>query len=375
MPAESQEKGPGRARRFIIAWTTGVSGFLVPVLAVFTALLIGAVVIWASGHDVVAAYRGLFEGSWGSPRAIAETLVLVTPYTLAGLAVALGFRCGLFNIGAEGQFYMGALLSVIVGFAIHGLPVYIHLPLAMVAGAFGGALWGAIPGFLKAKVGAHEVINTIMMNYIGVKIVEYLVKKQLLDPTSTLDRTPYILPTAELPPLIPGFRLHAGFIVAIIAVFVVFWLLWKTTTGFEIRAVGANPTAAKAAGMSITKNFVLAMTFSGLLAGLAGAGEVLGLNHNLPAAFVSGYGFDSIAIALIAKSHPFGVMPAAFLWGTLRNGAGLMQLRAGISVDLINIIQALVIMFVAADEIIRWLYRLKPKEEITEVVFTRGWGH
>jgi len=289
--------------------------------------------------------------------------------------VALGFRCGLFNIGAEGQFYIGALLSVVVGFAIHGLPAYIHLPLAMLAGAFGGALWGAIPGFLKAKIGAHEVINTIMMNYIGVKIVEYLVKNQLIDPTSSLDRTPYILPTAELPRLIPGFRLHAGFIVAIIAVFVVFWLLWKTTTGFEIRAVGANPTAAKAAGMSVTKNFVLAMTFSGLLAGLAGAGEVLGLNHNLPAAFVSGYGFDSIAIALIAKSHPFGVMPAAFVWGALRNGAGLMQIRAGISVDLINIIQALVIMFIAADEIIRWLYRLKPKEEITEVVFTRGWGH
>lgn len=375
MPAESGEKGPGPARRFIIAWTRGVSVFFVPVLAVFTALLIGAVVIWTSGHDVLAAYRGLIEGSLGSPRAIAETLVLLTPYTLAGLAVALGFRCGLFNIGAEGQFYIGALFSVIVGFGLHGLPAYVHLPLAMLAGAFGGALWGAIPGLLKAKIGAHEVINTIMMNYIGVRIVEYLVKNQLLDPTSSLDRTRYILPTAELPRLIPGFRLHAGFILALIAVFVVFWLLWKTTTGFEIRSVGANPTAAKAAGMSITKNFVLAMTFSGLLAGLAGTGEVLGLNHNLPAAFVSGYGFDSIAIALIAKSHPFGVMPAAFLWGALRNGAGLMQVRAGISVDLINIIQALVIMFVAADEIIRWLYRLKPKEEITEVVFTRGWGH
>jgi simple sugar transport system permease protein len=367
---------PPNWKKFVTTWTERVSGFLIPLLAVFTALLIGALVIWASGANVLAAYQGLFEGALGSPRGIAETLVIFTPYTLAGLAVALGFRCGLFNIGAEGQFYAGALLAVWVGFGVTGLPVYIHLPLAILAGALGGAIYGAIPGFLKARLGTHEVINTIMMNYIAVRTVDFLVNKRgpLWDSTSSVPRTPYILPTAELPVLFEGYRLHAGLLTAIVAVFVVYWLLWKTTLGFEIRAVGANPTAAKYAGMSVTRNFVLAMIFSGSLAGLAGAGEVLGLNHYLPSAFVSGYGFDSIAIALLAKSHPLFIPFAAFLWAVLRNGASLMQVRAGISVDLINIVQALVIAFVAADEIIRWLYRIRAKEEIKEVVFTRGWG-
>ncbi len=376
MTAEAKRLPPPLWRQFVTAWTERVSGLLVPLLAVFTALLIGAVVIWASRANVLAAYRGLFEGALGSPRAIAETLVIATPYTLAGLAVALGFRCGLFNIGAEGQFYAGALLSVWVGFGVTGLPIYIHLPLAILAGALGGAIWGAIPGFLKARLGTHEVINTIMMNYIAVRTVDWLVNRNgpLSDAKSSVPRSPYVLPTAELPRLFSEYRLHAGIFIAIIMVFVVYWLLWKTTLGFEIRAVGANPTAAKYAGMSVTRNFVLAMTFSGTLAGLAGTGEVLGLNHTLPAAFVSGYGFDSIAIALLAKSHPFGVPFAAILWAVLRNGAGLMQIRAGISVDLINIVQALVIAFVAADQIIRWLYRIKAKEEIKEVVFTRGWG-
>lgn len=367
---------PPNWRKFVTTWTERVSGLLVPLLAVFTALLIGAVVIWASGANVLAAYQGLFEGALGSPRGIAETLVIFTPYTLAGLAVALGFRCGLFNIGAEGQFYMGALLSVWVAYSIKGLPIYIHLPFAILMGALGGAIWGAIPGFLKARLGTHEVINTIMMNYIAVLLVDFLVNRKgpMWDSTSTVPRTPYILPSATLPQLFPDYRLHAGIFIAIAAIFIVYWLLWKTTLGFEIRAVGANPTAARYAGMSVTRNFVLAMTLSGILAGLAGTGEVLGLNRTLPAAFVSGYGFDSIAIALLAKSHPLFVPFAAFLWAVLRNGASLMQVRAGISVDLINIVQALVIAFVAADEIIRWLYRIRVREEIKEVVFTRGWG-
>jgi len=356
-------------------WSCIVKDVAVPVLAVLTALAIGAVIIWATKASVAKAYQGLFEGAFGNVRNLTETLVIATPYTLAGLAVALGFRCGLFNIGVEGQFYMGALCSVFVGYAVKGLPVYAHLPLALCAGALGGAAWGAIPGFLKARLGAHEVINTIMLNYIAVKTVDYLVKNPMRDATSTIPRTPNIEPTAVLPQLLPPYRVHLGLIIAIAAIFFVYWVLWKTTLGFEIRTVGANPDAAKYAGMSVTRNFVLAMVLSGALAGLAGTGEVLGTNHNLPAAFISGYGFDSIAIALLAKSHPFGILPAALLWGALRNGAGLMQVRAGISIDLINIVQALVIVFIAADEIIRWLYRIKrPREEMREVVFTRGWG-
>jgi ABC-type uncharacterized transport system permease subunit len=357
------------------SWLSSISEMAIPVLSVLTALVIGAVVIWASGANVVKAYRGLFEGAFVGVSNFTETLVIATPYTLAGLAVALAFRCGLFNIGVEGQFNMGALFSVAVAVTVKGLPIYIHLPLSLLAGALGGALWGAIPGFLKAKLGTHEVTNTIMLNYIAVKTMDFLVKNPLRDKTSSIPRTPFIAKTATLPALLADHRVHAGLLIAIAAIFVVYWILWKTTLGFEIRTVGANPDAAQYAGMSVTRNFVLAMVLSGALAGLAGAGEVLGTNHNLPASFISGYGFDSIAIALLAKSHPFGILPAALLWAALRNGAGLMQVRAGISIDLINIVQGLVIVFIAADEIIRRLYRIKkPKEAIREVVFTRGWG-
>lgn len=347
---------------------------LIPILAVFTSLVLGAILIWASGVNPIGAYRGLFEGMLGSWQARVETCVSATPYMLTGLAVAVGFRCGLFNIGAEGQFYMGALCSVITGFTIQGLPVWIHLPTALVAGALGGAVWGAIPGLLKARLGAHEVINTIMMNYIAVKLIDYLVKNPLRDATASMDRTPYILATAQLPRLFgESYRLHAGFFIALGMVIFIYWLLFKTTIGFEIRTVGANPDAAHYAGMSVTRNFVLAMSLAGALAGLAGAGEVLGLNYTLPAAFSSGYGFDAIAVALLARSNPAGILPSAFLWGGLRNGSGLMQVRTGISIDLINILQALVIIFIAADQIVRWVYRIKPQRGV-EVIFTRGWG-
>lgn len=371
------------------------SELAVLVLAVFTAVLIGAIIIWvtraselrAAGEAwgqvipqanrlVLAAYGGLFEGALGSPKALVTTLTYCTPYILAGLAVALGFQCGLFNIGAEGQLYMGALVATYIGFTVTGLPIYLHLPLAIVAGMLAGAIWGAIPGLLKATTGAHEVINTIMMNYIAVKTVDYLVKNPLKDPTASLDRTPFVAESARYPLLSAQYGLHVGFLLALAAIVFVWWFLFKTTWGFEIRTVGANPSAARYAGMSVSRNFVLAMGLSGALAGLAGIGIVLGRpsEYALKAAFSSGFGFDSIAVALLAKSHPFGIFPAAFLWGALRNGAGLMQVRAqGISIDLVSIIQALVIMFIAADQIIRWLYRMRAQREAA-VVFTRGWG-
>jgi ABC-type uncharacterized transport system permease subunit/basic membrane lipoprotein Med (substrate-binding protein (PBP1-ABC) superfamily) len=371
------------------------SELAVLVLAVFTAVLIGAVIIWITRASelrgageawgqvipqanelVLAAYGGLFEGAIGSPKALVTTLTYCTPYVLAGLAVALGFQCGLFNIGAEGQLYIGALAATFVGFTVTGLPIYVHLPLAIVAGIVAGAIWGAIPGLLKATTGAHEVINTIMMNYIAVKTVDYLVKNPLKDPGASLDRTPFVAESARYPLIFSQYELHIGFLLALVAIGFVWWFLFKTTWGFEIRTVGANPSAARYAGMSVSRNFVLAMGLSGALAGLAGIGIVLGRpsEYALKAAFSSGFGFDSIAVALLAKSHPFGIFPAAFLWGALRNGAGLMQVRAqGISIDLVNIIQALVIMFIAADQIIRWLYRMRARREAA-VVFTRGWG-
>jgi len=374
-PAPAADVGRSRVGpRFSINWRDLFVEALVPLLAIVTALMIGALIILATGASVTKAYSGLFFGALGTSVALLNTLVAATPYIFAGLAVALGFKCGLFNIGVEGQLGIGAMCAAVAGYAITGLPLVIHLPLAILAGALGGALWGAIPGFLRAKTGAHEVITTIMLNYVSIRLTDYLIKGPFRDRASSAPRTPFIAPSAELPYLFGAdYRLHAGFILALIMVAVIWWLLNKTTTGFEIRTVGANPDAAKYAGMSITRNFVLAMALSGGLAGLAGASEVLGLEHNLKAAFSAGYGFDSIAIALLAKSNPIGIIPAAIFWGALRNGAGLMQLQSGISISLINIIQALVIVFVAADQIVRWVYRIRRRGG-GQVVFTRGWG-
>jgi simple sugar transport system permease protein len=376
MSSTPQVTSPGGrpVARVSINWRQLLIELLVPLLAIFTALVIGALIIVATGADVVAAYGGLFRGALGTPKALANTLVEATPYIFAGLAVALGFKCGLFNIGAEGQLAMGAMFAAVAGVAFAGLPMIIHLPLALVIGMLGGALWGAIAGLLRAKTGAHEVITTIMLNYIAIRLTDYLIKGPFKDQSASAPRTAFISPQAELPFLFgEDYRLHAGFLLAIVVAFFIWWLLNKTTIGFEIRTVGANPDAAQYAGMSITRNFLLAMALSGGLAGLAGTTTVLGLEHNLKASFSAGYGFDSIAIALLARSNPIGIIPAAIFWGALRNGAGLMQLESGISINLINIVQALVIVFVAADQIVRWIYRIKSKGG-SQAVFTRGWG-
>lgn len=400
------------------AWRRALRPMLVPALAVFTGLVIGAVVVAITDATVVAAYRNflsapgaalsatwksistaygaLFQGSIGSPSEIyqgirayvasgdsaplvkalwpiTESLVASTPYILAGLAVALGFRCGLFNIGAEGQFFIGALCSAWVGYTFTDLPWFIHLPLAVLAGAVGGAFWGAIPGYLKAVTGAHEVVNTIMMNWIAFRLSDWLLNGPM-KATGYRPITPQIEATAALPRIFPPpLRFHVGFFLALAVAALVYWLLFKTTVGFEIRAVGANPDAARYAGINITWNFVLAMTLSGALAGLAGATQVLGTDHWVGQGFSAGYGFDAIALALLGKSHPLGVVLAGLLFGTLRSGATRMQSIAGIPIEIISIIQGLIIIFVAAPVIIRWLYRIRmPRAE--EIVLTRGWG-
>ncbi len=388
---------------------------IIPLLAIITAMLVGGLFMIIAGTDWAAfragfasaglggalaelvpglatagkAYLALFEGATGVafgggsavrfiPRNLVNTIIRSVPYLLAGLAVGLGFRCGLFNIGAEGQLYAGALLSVWVGFApiFSGLPGFIHIPLALVAGVIGGAIWGAIPGLLKAKTGAHEVINTMMMNYIAIRMADYLIKSRdpviLLDIEASTPRTPFISASAELPVFF-GSKLHLGLLIALAASVFVWWFLNKTTLGFEIRTVGTNPDAARYAGMSISRNFVLAMALSGALAGLAGAGEVLGVQHNLPPGFFAGVGFDAIAVALLAKNDPFAMIPAALLWGGLLGGAGLMQVRADISIDLVKIIQAFIIMFIAADQIVRFLWHIKAERE-EKLVLLRGWG-
>jgi simple sugar transport system permease protein len=394
------------------------SALLLPVLAVFTALVIGAVIIAVSSPEVIQAwktiaqtpretlsltfgtvreaYTALFEGSFGNPKTIAaafveyrttgevrpvldalrplsESLVITTPYIFAGLAVALGFRGGLFNIGAEGQLFVGGLASVYVGYTFTELPPLVHLPLSLAAGVLAGALWGAIPGFLKARTGAHEVINTIMMNYIAFRLTDHLLSGPMARPDG-LPITPEIATSAYIPLILEKpVRLHYGFFIALIVAGFVYWFLWKTTRGFEIRMVGANPHAARYAGVRIAGTTVLTMALSGALAGWAGTNQVLGVDHRMVRAFSTGYGFDAIALALLGNSHPVGVVLASLLFGFLRGGAARMQSIASVPVEIIRIIQGLVIVFVAAPEIIRGIYRIKAIRK-EEAAVTRGWS-
>lgn len=354
----------------------------VPLLAVVTALVLGGVIIFATGGNVLLAYQGLWEGSLGRPQSLSETLVWATPYIFGGLAVALAFKAGLFNIGVEGQIALGSLASVYVGYALKTVPSPIHLILALTAGTLAGALWGAIPGFLKARTGAHEVIVTIMLNYVAIQMTSFLVGGPMKDPNPLIAnaQTPKILQSARLPALLPdpAYRVHWGFVIALLAAVGVWWLLNKSTLGFEIRTVGANPQAARYAGIAVGRTLVVAMALSGGLAGLGASLEVVGLNFYHTAGFSVGYGFDSIAVALLGRSDAFGVIPSALLFGALRAGSSRMQFLSQIPIDIINVIQALVLIFVAAPALIRWLYhlRLLPEAESPagDVQFSSGWG-
>jgi len=374
--SETKKKDAGRTKRL---FRSALDAVLMPLLAIFTALVVGGIIIALAGGNPIQAYIGLFQGAFGSPQALSETAVWATPYIFAGLAVALAFKGGLFNIGAEGQIALGAVATAWVGYALPGLlgitiPAIIHIPLAIAMGILFGAIWAAIPGALKAYTGAHEVINTIMMNYIALNTVSFLLNGPMKDkdPLNVIARTPEIAATARLPAIFPGLRVHWGFVIALICAWLVWYLLWKTTLGFEIRTVGANPDAAKYAGINVKKLIVLTMAFSGALAGLAGAIEVVGLNFRHELGFAIGYGFDAIAIALLGKTHPLGVVLAAILFGGMRNGATRMQFLTQIPTDMISVIQGLILLFVAADEIIRYIYRIKAREE--RLVLTRGWG-
>jgi ABC-type uncharacterized transport system permease subunit len=369
---------------------------LVPALALFTALVVGGVVMifsdpdvlhqWASfGSDplgalsaswdlVWTAYKALFESSLGSRRAISETLMEMTPLLLTGLSVALAFRAGLFNIGGEGQVLAGSTAAVWVGFTFD-LPMVVHLPLALVAGFLAGALWGSIAGVLKARTGAHEVITTIMLNFIALRLLDYLLSTRQFLRTGRNDPISKVIhPSAELPRFADDLRVNFGLLIALAAAYAVWWLLFRSTKGFELRAVGANPSAARYAGISVGGTWILAMFLAGGLAGTAGAVTLLGVRRSLTGGF-SGLGFDAIALALLGRSHPIGVVAAAFLFGVLRAGATGMQAATSTPVDIIVVIQALVIAFVAAPALIRAIYRIKAGRGAGgAATFSTTWG-
>ena len=358
---------------------SALDAMLIPSLAIFTAVVLGGIIIASVKGNPFLAYYGLIQGSFGSAKALSETAVWATPYIFAGLAVALAFKGGLFNIGAEGQLAVGAVFAALIGYALpewlgRDIPTIIHLPLAILVGMLMGALWAAIVGFLKAYTGGHEVINTIMMNYMALNTISFLLNGPMKDPNpnNVTARTPLIAESARIPVIFNGLRIHWGFVLALLVAFLVWWLLNKTTLGFEIRTVGANPDAAKYAGINVKRIIILTMALSGMLAGLAGTIEVTGLNYRHELGFSIGYGFDAIAIALLGRSHPLGVVLAAILFAAMRNGATRMQFLTQMPVDLISMLQALILLFVAADAIIRYIYRIKAQGE--RVVLTRGWG-
>lgn len=347
----------------------GVAGIIrlaiIPTAAIILALLAGAVIIgvssfFAGGFDPLLplnAYLALASGAFGSADGFVNTLAAAAPLVLGGLAVGIGFKAGLFNIGATGQFLMGGLASAVVGSSLAEAPGPIAITLAILAGALAGALWGFIPGILKALTGAHEVVTTIMLNFIATYLLAVLVSRFFAAEQFSFSRTGD-LGAAELPILI-GRTGHLGLIIALAAVPAAWWLLWRSTLGFEIRTVGANPDAARYAGMH--PRFIIALTMSlcGMLAGLAGAGNILGITGFMSSSYATSIGFDSIAVALLGRAHPFGILFAGLLFGAMRAGAPLMQIRTGIPIEIIDVIQAVILLFLAADIIVRRLIRVR----------------
>lgn len=331
---------------------------LVPLAAVVLALLIGSGFILFVGENPLTAYGILFTESFGSVRNLATTLQRATPLMFTGLAVAFAFRAGLFNIGAEGQLYIGAFAAAWVGFTFTNLPRLIHLPLAIVAGMIGGAIWAAIPGYLKAKLGVHEVINTIMLNFIALFLTDWLATGPFHG-GSWVPETARISASAALSRLYPPTRLSSGIYVALLAAAVAYLILWKTKRGYELRAVGLNPDAAEYGGINVARNTIIAMAISGAFAGLAGTEQILGLHHRFILRFSPDLGFMGIAVALLGKNHPVGVVLAAILFGALQAGSAAMDRLTAVPRELITIIQALIIFFVAAEFLIRRMLRLK----------------
>ena len=338
----------------------------------------------AAADAVGGAYLALFQGAvvnfeadtlTAALRPLTESLVVAAPLIAAGLAVGLAFRAGLFNIGAEGQIILGAIGAAYVGFALD-LPVVVHLVAALVAGIALGALWGGIPGFLKARTGAHEVITTIMLNYIARFLLAWLLGTVAFQRPGRNDPiSPQVADTAELPLLLGGWsRLHLGLLLALFAAAAVWWLLNRSTLGFRLRAVGANPSAARTAGIRVGGMTFTAMAIAGALAGLAGAFQILGTEKSLTGGVSAGIGFDAITVALLGRGNPFGIVAAGVLFGALRAGGVTMQARTGTPIDIVLVVQSLIVLFIAAPPLVRSIFRIRAGGGFGAMQISKGWG-
>jgi ABC-type uncharacterized transport system permease subunit len=375
------------------------SDVLVVIFAVLAAMLLGGLLVVLADRDVLATtgyffsrptdffnavggtlssvFTTMFQGAIYNTNAsdialgirpFTQTLTVATPLIFAGLGLGLGFRAGLFNIGAQGQIIIGASVGAYVGFA-WDLPVVLHLLVAVVGCVLGGAIWGFIPGILKARTGAHEVITTIMLNYIALNLVSFALSNTAFQrPGSTNPQSPLIAQTAEYPLVLGStYNLHLGFVLALAAAAGVWWLLERSTWGFQFRAVGANPHAARTAGMSVSKVYILVMVIAGALAGLAGSAQILGTEHSLTAGVAASFGFDAITVALLGRSRPLGIVLAALLFGALRAAGPALQVQAGVPVDIVLVIQSLIVLFIAAPPLVRTMFRLPAPAHEKEV--------
>ena len=332
------------------------------IVTLFLALMIGAIIVGLSGKDPINAYNVLLNSAFGSQQAIANTLLAATPLILTGLATMVAFRAGIFNIGVEGSLYLGAFAAAWVGFTFTELPGLLIIPLAFLVAGIVGGIWGAIPGYLKARWHVDEVVTTIMLNYVAILFTDYLVNGPFLVAGMSNAMSEQVAEQAQLTRIIERSQLNTSFFLALIVFVVVLIITYRTTLGYEINVLGTNTEFARWSGMPIRRIIVVVMFISGFIGALAGAGQALGVHYRFVSGFSRGFGFDGIVIALLGKNNPFGILFAALFFGALRNGGSTMELFTRIPRDLIDILQALIIFFVAIDLSWAWFSRWRKRQ-------------
>ncbi|MBW4668259.1 MAG: ABC transporter permease [Cyanomargarita calcarea GSE-NOS-MK-12-04C] len=332
-----------------------------PLIAILSALLVGAILIIIAGANPITAYTALFQESLSTYFGFGNTLTKMTPLLFTSLGVLIALKAGQYNIGGEGQIYLGALGSTLIGLYLQNLPTFIHIPLALSAGFIFGGIWGFIPGYLKAIRGVNEVITTLLLNYIAINLISYLVQNPLKEPNAPSPYSPLIAKSAQLPIILPGSLAHAGILFSAIAAVILWVIINRSTLGYQIKAVGFNPNASRYAGMDVQRTIILVMTLAGGLAGLAGSCEVMGLKYRLFDLVSPGYGFDAIAIAFLSRGSVIGVVLSSLFFGALRSGANVMQRSAGVPVTVVYAIQGLTVLFIAISLALEYRFKKEPQ--------------